>query len=1018
MRPISFTRRQFIRQSGKAGMALAAAWSAPVRAARNATAASPQGASSGGEAAKLRDLFLNPAQSARPMTRWWWFGGAATPEEITRELSLMSRSGLRGVELQPVYPLEVDDPKRGIRNIRCFSSEWFDLLRHTVRETRRLGMQFDLTLGSGWPYGGPFIPIELAARQARVLIQESVGPGRFSWRLTPELSDDENIVAAVAVPVLPTGHLDIQHAQVITDQIRRHTTYGQLIGMGFDNWEVPPGTWRFLVIVDCPTGQQVKRPTLGMEGYVLDHFNRQAMDLFLEAAGDQVLKELKEVADPPFHSVFCDSLEVYGADWTPSLLKEFEKRRGYDLTPYLPALWQEAGPLTPHIRYDYHVTLSDLILENFFAPLADWGQRRGMTARIQAHGAMGDVMQGYALAHIPEGEHIEGGDQYAVDIQHRRLASSAGHIYQKPVISAESYSWLRFPLFMVTLEMMKAASDAQFLDGINQIVNQGYSYSPPQVGQPGWTFYASTVVNHNNIWWRHYHYLTQYIQRVCALLQQGVSVNPVGVYVPLADVYAKFGIGGLNMDVEIERQLGTELVLELRRSGYDFDFINDDALARLASVQSGKLRIGTGAYSVIIIPDVQYMPPESLERLLGFAQDGGYLIFAGRQPAAASGLKDNSARSARLRSLLDTLWGGKLPRRDDFVTCGKGAVLLPSHPSTLLARLPAALPPDFAIVQAGDSSDLARQRARENVGFLHRRSDDVDLYFISNISSYFQDLGVQFSVGHKVPQRWNPESGEIEDTLVFSHSTREGSGSLVTEVQVQLAPFESCFVVFSLAGGSPTLTQANWPGALKVEKVGGDTQVKGLISRDGEYFLTDGEGKAHHFKVKGIPKPISLTGPWRLTLGDKSVPALTQLQSWNDLPEGKYYSGWGVYETDFELDSLGEQLEWELDLGTVHETAEVVLNGIDLGSAWKGSRVVPCGKALKLGTNHLKVEVGNLWIHHVQSLPKPDRKALAETFGIRWGTYGEVKPARIPPSGLLGPVQLVPRKQWVATLAK
>jgi hypothetical protein len=950
------------------------------------------------------------------MTRWWWFGGAATPEEITRELSLMSESGLRGVELQPVYPLEIDDPKRGIRNIRYFSSEWFDLLRHTTKETRRLGMQFDLTLGSGWPYGGPFIPIELAARQARVLIQESVGPGSFSWRLTPELTESENIVAALAVPVLPTGQPDIQHSRVITDQIKQHTRYGELIGMGLDNWAIPPGPWRIMVFIDCPTGQQVKRPTLGMEGYVIDHFNRQAMDLFLEAAGDQVLNELKEVADPPFRSVFCDSLEVYGADWTPSLLREFERRRGYALTPYLPALWRDAGPLTPHIRYDYHLTLSDLMLENFFAPLADWSQRHGMTARFQAHGAMADVMHGYALAHIPEGEHIVQGDEYAVDIQHRRLASSAGHIYQKPVISAETYSWLRLPLFMVTLEMMKAVSDAQFLDGINQIVNQGYSYSPPQAGQPGWAFYAATVINHNNIWWRHYKHLTKYVQRVSALLQQGVSVNPVGVYVPLADVYAKFGIGALNMDVEIERQVRTELYLELRRSGYDFDFLNDDALARLASVQAGTLRAGTGAYSVVIVPDVQYMPPESLDVLLKFVQEGGLLIFAGRLPAASPGLKDNDTRTARLSSILKTLWGGKPPQKDVDATCGRGKVVLCGDHSTVLARLPAVLPPDFEIVQAGDSSESARQRARENVGFVHRRSDDVDLYFVSNISSFLQVLRVQFSVGHKRPQRWNPASGEVDDTLVFSHAARAGSNSPVTEVQVRLAPFESCFVVFSPEGNGPIITGTNWPGPLKIEEVGNKTQVTGVIPRNGEYFLTDAAGRNHRFEVKGIPESIVLNGPWRLTLGDKSTLALAQLQSWNDLPEGKDYSGWAVYETDFELTSLDEQMEWALDLGTVHETAEVVLNDIDLGSAWTGSRILPCGNALKLGTNHLKVEVGNLWIHRVQSLPKPDRKALAETFGIRWGTYGEIKPEKIPPSGLLGPVQLRPRRQWVARL--
>jgi hypothetical protein len=950
------------------------------------------------------------------MTRWWWFGGAATPEEITRELTLMSESGLRGVELQPVYPLEVDDPKRRIRNIRYFSAEWFDLLRHTARETRRLGMQFDLTLGSGWPYGGPFIPIELAARQARVLIQEIAGPGSFSWNFTPELTESESIVAALAAPVLPTGQPDIQHVRVITGQIKRQTRFGELIGMGFQNWAVPPGTWRIMVFIDCPTGQQVKRPTLGMEGYVIDHFNRQAMDLFLEAAGDQVLNELKGVAGPPFGSVFCDSLEVYGADWTPSLIKEFQRRRGYDLTPYLPALWQEAGPLTPHIRYDYHLTLSDLILENFFAPLADWSQKHGMTARIQAHGAMGDVMQGYALAHIPEGEHIEGGDQYAVDIQHRRLASSAGHIYQKPVISAETYTWLRVPLFMVTLEMMKAASDAQFLDGINQIVNQGYSYSPPQAGQPGWAFYASTVINHNNIWWRHYKHLAKYVQRVCALLQQGVAVNPLAVYVPLADVCAKYGIGSLNMDVEIERQLGSELFVELRRSGYDFDLVNDDALARLASVQAGMLRAGTAAYSVVIVPHVQYMPPESLDCLLRFVQDGGFLMFAGRLPAAAPGLKDNDTRSARLTSILKALWGGSLPRVDDFVTCGKGKVLLSPHDSVVLARLPALLPPDFEIVRAGDSNESARQRARENVGFVHRKTDEADVYFVSNISSYSQDLRLRFAVGHRVPQRWNPESSEIDDTLVFSYVALPGSNSPATEVQVRLSPYESCFVVFSPTGNGPAITSTNWLGPLKIEKIEDRTQVTGLIPRNGEYFLTDAVGRTHQFKIKGIPEPIALNGPWRLTLGDKSALTVSQLQSWNDLPEGKNYSGWGVYETDFELTSLGEQLEWALDLGTVHETAEVALNGIDLGSAWKGSRILACGKALKVGTNHLKVEVGNLWIHHVQSLPKPDRKALAETFGIRWGTYGEIKLAKLLPSGLLGPVRLVPRRQWVASL--
>jgi hypothetical protein len=131
------------------------------------------------------------------------------------------------------------------------------------------------------------------------------------------------------------------------------------------------------------------------------------------------------------------------------------------------------------------------------------------------------------------------------------------------------------------------------------------------------------------------------------------------------------------------------------------------------------------------------------------------------------------------------------------------------------------------------------------------------------------------------------------------------------------------------------------------------------------------------------------------------------------LPEGKGYSGWAKYETIFELADLGKDVEWVLDLGRIHETAEVVLNDVPLGAAWKGRRALGCKEALHAGKNFLKAEVGNLWIHKVQTLPKPDLKPLAETYGIRWGTYGEIEPTSIPPSGLLGPVRLVPLKRWV-----
>ena len=176
------------------------------------------------------------------MTRWWWFGGAVTPAEITRELTFMKEAGLRGAEIQPVYPVAVDDPARGIRNLRYYSDAWFAVLRHAVREARRLGLQLDFTLGSGWPYGGPFIPTNLAARRLRVLSQDVAGPRELAWDLTPQLTGDDRIVAVVAAPVRPEPELDLARARVLADQPTRELAQGVRRGSFVrGRWETAPG---------------------------------------------------------------------------------------------------------------------------------------------------------------------------------------------------------------------------------------------------------------------------------------------------------------------------------------------------------------------------------------------------------------------------------------------------------------------------------------------------------------------------------------------------------------------------------------------------------------------------------------------------------------------------------------------------------------------------------------------------------------------------------------------------------
>ena len=100
---------------------------------------------------------------------------------------------------------------------------------------------------------------------------------------------------------------------------------------------------RGLYFIASRTRQTVKRAAMGAEGFVLDHYDRSALDAHLKAVGDPCCEALKRT--PPY-AIFSDSLEVYDSDWTPDFLAEFRKRRGYDLTPYLPALAGDIGEKT------------------------------------------------------------------------------------------------------------------------------------------------------------------------------------------------------------------------------------------------------------------------------------------------------------------------------------------------------------------------------------------------------------------------------------------------------------------------------------------------------------------------------------------------------------------------------------------------------------------------------------------------------------------------------------------------
>ena len=277
------------------------------------------------------------------------------------------------------------------------------------------------------------------------------------------------------------------------------------------------GPYSAVFFISSRTGMMVKRPAVGAEGFVLDHYDQSATENHLHAVGDRLLEAF---GDHSPYAVFSDSLEDYGSNWTGDLLEQFRQRRGYDLTPHLPALVADAGPETGAVRHDWSKTLTELTNERFLAPLHAWAQQHHTLLRSQTYGFPPVTLSSNRYEDLPEGE----GKATLLmwrQFSDTRWAASAGHLFGKPVISSETWTWLHSPAFRATPLDMKAEADLHFLQGINQLVGHGWPYSPQVAGEPGWRMYAAGAFNAHNPWWFAMPDLAGYLQRVSFALRAG-----------------------------------------------------------------------------------------------------------------------------------------------------------------------------------------------------------------------------------------------------------------------------------------------------------------------------------------------------------------------------------------------------------------------------------------------------------------------------------------------------------------
>lgn len=656
---------------------------------------------------QLRTTFASPPDDARPMVRWWWFGPAVVKPEIARELDQMHAAGIGGVELAAEYPLSLDDPAKGIVNLRYGSHEYIDMLRFANQHASELGMRVDLTLGSGWPFGGPNIPIDLAAGKLRFVAVPLSGGGAV-----PKLAEGESFIAAFVANGTPKD-FDARSAR----RLPGDTLPGELTHAQGAEPQVE------LFFIASHTRQQVKRAAFGAEGYVLDHMARPAVDHYLQTTGDSLLEGFK--GKPPY-AIFSDSLEVYGADWTKDLPAEFAKRRGYDLVQRLPELAAGTTPEADSLRRDWGLTLSELVRENYLRPVADYAAAHDTRFRSQTYGTPAVKLADQHIPQLPEGE----GPQWHA-FSFTRWASSANHIYGNKITSAETFTWLHSPVFRATPLDMKAEADCMFLEGVNQIIGHGYPYSAPGVPEPGWSLYAAAALSDHNPWWPVMHDVTAYLQRVSWALRQGEPANDVALLLPEDDAQAAFRLGHVSVTDEMKRRITPELMGAMLDHGYNVDYVD------LAAIGDRGLH-----YPVAVVPPTERMQLSGVRALEAYVANGGKLVFLGQTPERAAGLADAAdtpAVKAGVQSLVQK------SRHVDT-------------PAELAATLQGLLPPDVDLGTAGGK-----------VGFMHRHLSDADIYFVANTTPEPVTFSAHVRPTRRNAEWWDAETGKVEQADA-SHS--------------------------------------------------------------------------------------------------------------------------------------------------------------------------------------------------------------------------------------------------------
>jgi alpha-L-rhamnosidase/Glycosyl hydrolases family 2, sugar binding domain len=727
-------------------------------------------------------------------------------------------------------------------------------------------------------------------------------------------------------------------------------------GDGTLDWTPPAGNWMVLRIGSSLTGHENGPAPAEATGLEVDKLNRDDVKNYVEGYLKMYAETVgaDKIGADGISYMLSDSIEVGPQNWTDHILDEFQKRRGYDPRPWLPAMTGviiKSTADTDRFLWDFRRTISELLAENHYGEIAEDLHAHGMRYYGEAleyhRPSLGDDMEMRSRTDVPMGAMWTWAGQPGPDfdyISDLRGAASVAHIYGQNLVGAESMT-SRGPAWSFSPNSLKKVADLEFALGVNRFEIHESAHQPVADMAPGLTLGPYGLwFNRNDTWAEQAKPWVTYLARCSYLLQQGhYDADIAYFYGEEGPLTAVFGWKPIDDAPE----------------GYAFDFVNSDVVLHELSVKDGRLVTPGGtSYRILYLGGrSQRMTLPVLKQLESLVKQGAVVV--GNRPVDSPSLADDEKQ---FQQIADLLWG-KTSSPHGERRVGKGRVYAAASANDVLTAL--NVPRDF---------EYTKPEPDTNLMFLHRKLADGDLYFVDNRTDRAEDVGATFRVSGKVPELWDAAAGTRQPA-----SYRIAAGR--TTVPLHLDPYGTTFVVFrDPAPATNSVLKLPTPR---------ETTIDGLDH--------------------------ALNFDWHVTFQpNRGAPdhevGFHRLFSWSSSPEDaesglRYFSGTATYTKTIEVPAevLVPGARFWLDLGDVENLAEVIVNGKDLGILWKTPFKVDVTSALRPGSNQIEVKVTNLWVNRL--IGDQQSYALKKYAFTDFAPYKADSPLLL--SGLLGPVHLL-----------